>query len=365
MAAIEVKVIQELLAHIDALNRAIWTAGDVGRTKLQDIRVDEVRNAVPGNAAGLNAAAWSQLPEDEQNELHHRLTLVRDSLQVAAGLDGPTNPKHIMHATYASNTSIMLWALTGFLLMGGLLYAISGLWSQATGTDFAEKIQDAVGALQELENAKERAIKVNAVEVDARIMLASAKDDETRGVAEQGVKTSAQEAGTQRMEVEKAEKKANLAAIEAIQAIQKGGANERSVLVMVILLGALGGTLHFLSSLVKFVGNRQLMRSWLPYYLSIPITGAALAPIVYMMLRVGILAPSGVASDGSRVANLNLIGIYAFAALTGLFAKTATDKLGEVFRTLFRTEETASKDAIGSDKPPGGDRSAVGQSPQG
>jgi hypothetical protein len=36
------------------------------------------------------------------------------------------SPKHIMHATYASNTTIVLWALIGFLLTGGLLYAICG-----------------------------------------------------------------------------------------------------------------------------------------------------------------------------------------------------------------------------------------------
>jgi hypothetical protein len=360
MAAIDVKVIEELLVHIDALIRAIQTAGDVGRIRLQDIKVDEVRKAVLKNAAELDAAAWSQFPEDEQNELHHRLTLVRDSLQIAAGLDGPMNPKHIMHATYASNISIVLWALIGFLLTGGLLYAIAGWWSEATGADFAAKIQAAAVAIQDLESARDRAAKVNAAEGDARIMLASAKDDETPEAAKESVKTQAQQAIVQRLEVENAEKKASLAAIEAIQAIQKGGATERSVLIMVILLGALGGTLHFVSSLVKFIGNRQLTRSWLPYYLSIPITGAALAPIVYMMLRVGILAPSGVSGDGSSVANLNLIGIYAFAALTGLFAKTATTKLAEVFNTIFRTEEPPSKDPIGSEKPPGGNPSAAG-----
>ena len=100
------------------------------------------------------------------------------------------------------------------------------------------------------------------------------------------------------------------------------------------------------------------------YYLSLPVTGAALAPFVYMLLRVGILAPSGASGDGLGVANLNLIGIYAFAALTGLFAKPATDKLSEVFRTFFRTPEPASKDAIGAEKPPGGEATASGWSSQ-
>jgi site-specific recombinase XerD len=47
MAAIDVKVIQELLGHIDALIRAIQTVGHVGRLRLRDIRVDEVRYDPP------------------------------------------------------------------------------------------------------------------------------------------------------------------------------------------------------------------------------------------------------------------------------------------------------------------------------
>lgn len=101
-----------------------------------------------------------------------------------------------------------------------------------------------------------------------------------------------------------------------------------------------------------YIGNGQLKRRWLPYYLSLPIVGAALAPIVYMLLRVGILTPTGLANGGAGTSNLNLVGIYAFAALTGMFAKTATDKLSEVFGTLFRTGESPGKDKIGSTPSP-------------
>jgi len=90
------------------------------------------------------------------------------------------------------------------------------------------------------------------------------------------------------------------------------------------------------------------------YYISMPIVGALLAPIVYMLLRVGLLAPSSSATDGTTISNLNLIGIYAFAALTGLFAKTATEKLGEVFSTLFQTRGPKAKDALSPEaQPPG------------
>ncbi|MEO8324819.1 MAG: hypothetical protein ABI618_03150 [Nitrospirota bacterium] len=132
---------------------------------------------------------------------------------------------------------------------------------------------------------------------------------------------------------------------ETKKAIKKGGANEENVLEMVILLGALGGALHLMASLGAYVGNRQLKRSWVLHYLFMPLVGASLAPMVYMLLRVGILTPSGTASGGSSIANLNLIAIYGFATLSGLFAKTATDKLKEVFATIFRTER-AAKDPL-------------------
>ena len=122
---------------------------------------------------------------------------------------------------------------------------------------------------------------------------------------------------------------------------------------MVILLGALGGSLHLVGSLVKYVGNRQLKRSWLLYYLYTPVAGAALAPIVYMLLRVGILSPTSSSTGASNIANLNLIAIYAFAALSGLFGKTALDKLAEVFKTIFRSGELPTKDSIGSERAPG------------
>jgi hypothetical protein len=116
--------------------------------------------------------------------------------------------------------------------------------------------------------------------------------------------------------------------------------------------------------LVKYVGNRQLKRSWLLYYFYTPVAGAALAPIVYMLLRVGILSPtSSSTSGGSTIANLNLIAIYAFAALSGLFGKTALDKLAEVFKTIFRSGEASTKDSIGSERPPGGSTATGARSP--
>jgi hypothetical protein len=57
----------------------------------------------------------------------------------------------------------------------------------------------------------------------------------------------------------------------------------------------------------------------LVWYVLMPISGAALAPMVYLLLRVGVLS--------SGTDSMNVFGLYAFAALTGLFAEQAIEML--------------------------------------
>jgi hypothetical protein len=102
---------------------------------------------------------------------------------------------------------------------------------------------------------------------------------------------------------------------------------ERNLLYMIILMGLLGGFVHLTSSLARYVGNRQLVRRWVVWYLLMPFSGAALAPMVYLLLRVGVL------SNGTE--HLNVFGLYGFAALTGLFAEQAIEMLANVFSEIF------------------------------
>jgi hypothetical protein len=107
---------------------------------------------------------------------------------------------------------------------------------------------------------------------------------------------------------------------------------EQHVLRMVILMGALGGCLHWTSSLAMYIGNGAFLRRWIPYYVLMPFEGAALATVIYLLLRVGVLSPSAVSSGPG---NLNLLSLYAFAGLTGLFAKQAMQMLADVFSVIF------------------------------
>ena len=124
------------------------------------------------------------------------------------------------------------------------------------------------------------------------------------------------------------------------------GPEEATILLMISLMGLLGGSVHFTSSLAKFVGNRELLRSWVVYYLLMPFEGASLALIVYLLLRVGVLAPAN--SGDLDTSNLNFISLYAFAALTGLFSKQAIEKLADVFSNIFKKVE--AKDAISDEE---------------
>ena len=103
---------------------------------------------------------------------------------------------------------------------------------------------------------------------------------------------------------------------------------ETSLFVIVMAAGALGAVVHVLRSLYWYVGNRALRRSWLLMYLLLPLVGALLALIVYLVLRGGLTSPAGGASD------INPYGITAIAALVGLFSRETSEKLRAVFATL-------------------------------
>jgi len=355
---------QQVLDEIGTLKSTIDSFGGAARTKLTDITATEVTvlTTLPFAPTGkIDDAAWSQKSEKEQNTAYNRLLQIRDSLRSAAGLDGPTDEKHLMYEGYASNSITIAGLIISFVILGTLLSTIVWRWDKATSSDFTPKVQKAEAALKELAEARKKEVGIKAAlktEETAQlpsIVLTSSESNETAVAQQKNLPPKSNELRQLNVEYEKlkteieiSQRKANEQAIEAIEAIGKGGATEETVLSMVILLGALGGSLHLVGSLVMYIGNGQLKRRWLPYYLSLPITGAALALIVYMLLRVGILTPTATANGPSSTSNLNLVGIYAFAALTGMFAKTATDKLSEVFGTLFRTGEQPAKDKISS-----------------
>ena len=106
---------------------------------------------------------------------------------------------------------------------------------------------------------------------------------------------------------------------------------EVNLLLLVLLFGALGSFIHVAKSFASFAGNRALVASWLWWYLLQPVAGMALALLFYVGVRGGLFAP------GSYSGAVNPYGIAGVSGLVGMFSKQATDKLGEVFGTMFQT----------------------------
>jgi len=103
---------------------------------------------------------------------------------------------------------------------------------------------------------------------------------------------------------------------------------DERLIFLVIVAGAIGSYIHSATSFADYVGNRKFASSWIWWYALRPFVGVALALIFYFVVRAGFL--TGGANDVSPY------GVASMAALAGMFSKQATDKLEEVFTTLFR-----------------------------
>jgi hypothetical protein len=123
----------------------------------------------------------------------------------------------------------------------------------------------------------------------------------------------------------------------------KATADERLV-ITVAAAGALGSLIHTLTSFADYVGNRALAQSWVWYLVLRTPVGIALALLFCIVLRAGLIAPS-VPADFATVHPLllNPYGFAAIGALAGMFSRQATDKLREVFDSLFKVSEPVDR----------------------
>jgi hypothetical protein len=112
---------------------------------------------------------------------------------------------------------------------------------------------------------------------------------------------------------------------------------DQQFFVVAALAGIVGAMLHGLRSLATYAGERYLFRSWIAYYLLLPVVGALISTIVYLVLRAGLL-PGGNASSQP-----DPYGIAAIGALVGLFSAQAAEKMKAVFETLFTKAETGNQ----------------------
>jgi hypothetical protein len=89
---------------------------------------------------------------------------------------------------------------------------------------------------------------------------------------------------------------------------------DQQFFVVVALGGVIGSMLHGLRSLSKYIGERFLFRSWIPYYILLPLVGSLMATIVYLVLRGGLLPGATSSSQPDPY------GVTAISALVGMFS---------------------------------------------
>jgi hypothetical protein len=104
--------------------------------------------------------------------------------------------------------------------------------------------------------------------------------------------------------------------------------DEERLLLIVALAGALGSSVHALRSFYWYIGNRELVLSWLAMYILLPVIGALLGLIFYITIRGG-LFPQATIQQTSPFA------FVAISALVGLFSVQAALKLQDIAETVF------------------------------
>jgi len=115
-------------------------------------------------------------------------------------------------------------------------------------------------------------------------------------------------------------------------------ADEVRLIMLVICAGALGSLVHGIRSVYWYVGNRQLVWSWIPKYLLQPFAGAILSVVFYFVVRGGFFSPQ------SGFEQTSPFGFAAMAAMVGLFSEQAVLKLQEIAETLL-TKPAPGKNA--------------------
>jgi hypothetical protein len=127
--------------------------------------------------------------------------------------------------------------------------------------------------------------------------------------------------------------------------LRLGVSREFLFFLTVALAGGLGGLIHTIRSFVSYVGNRQLVWSWLPYNLLLPLVGALAGTVFYLVLRAGLFSPS------TSVQQASPFGFAAISMLAGLFSPQAFEKLKQLAGHVFTDVPQESNALIGRQQP--------------
>jgi len=207
--------------------------------------------------------------------------------------------------------------------------AANRLQAEATLQAKVKDLQSAAAAL-----AQPSATTAAATSNPAALQAAKAAFDQTQK-AEQAAEADVDKASSD----EKAANNpcVNLKLFGRVRTITR----EVDLLLLVLLAGCLGSFLHTSQSFSAFVGNRRIKKSWAWWYAVNPFIGAALAFVFYAALRGGVMTAT--TATNVKSTDLNAFGLVAIGCVVGMFSKAATQKLGEVFDTLFQSNQAAGQ----------------------
>ena len=114
---------------------------------------------------------------------------------------------------------------------------------------------------------------------------------------------------------------------------------EAILLLLVIFASALGSFIHVATSFSTHVGRGELEPGWTSWYALRLLIGPALAIVFYFVVRAGFF------NGDATTSSVSSYGIAAIAGIVGLFSRQATEKLRELFDTLFRTDTKEDEEA--------------------
>lgn len=112
---------------------------------------------------------------------------------------------------------------------------------------------------------------------------------------------------------------------------------ELRFLALIAAAGALGATMHAITSFTSHLGNGKFSRAWTPWYLSRAPIGATMALIFMPLVGAGLI-PDDV--DHPETYAFTLI---ALAILVGMFSKDASDKLTDIFSAMLSSKRDTER----------------------
>jgi hypothetical protein len=123
VAKVDPDVILQLLKEVEHLEK-MNGVGDMTKGKLLELTISDLRTAVSGGTAEFDAARWSCLSPERQDELSKRLTGARDALLNGADTRASRPVNDTLPGDGVSNRSIIWLAIFGFIFAATLLSLI-------------------------------------------------------------------------------------------------------------------------------------------------------------------------------------------------------------------------------------------------